>query len=1225
MKKLLLFVIACTLGLFGTVNAQEETAADSVVLAAPVVVVDTTTATTVTLVWNVVENATSYNVYSDTLLANVTDTVYTVDSLTAETDYTFTVKALADTLESAASEAVTAKTLAAEPTEPGDGEEGEGDEPTEPEFNGYRLESVATSWSATAYEYDGANRVVAIDEDGLMTKVSYNEDGQITKAVASYEEVDTLGNPVEVILSGVEYAYDTTGKWVSYSEIVDRWGQLVTEETVLGYDSLDRIVSLTSSSSYVRTIAYNKAGLISEVFEGYATSTEEDEEGEEGEEEGDDNGIAPLSEEDTLVISYEGKITFEYDSLGRLAEKSYYSYDAYETQEFHLSEAEVYAYDSLGNCVSKKAYLAETEDEEGNLTLNSFPYSVTEYYYDVTINNEDVYSFEYPHFVFMNYVEPSYVNILLKEYSYYSYFDEELGEIVDNSFEATIYNYNPEVLSAPLTPMNLTAEVTSATEIELAWAAFADAESFIIYSADTVYATTEESPFVVDSLELGVEYCFSVVAVNAVDTTEASNTACATIELPAAPANLVAKATSDTTIDLSWDEVEGVWNYNVYMVTTAEDSTTAYELVGEAWWTEYTVEGLTADTEYSFVVKSLGVAGESEASNVATAKTNEEGVEILFSEDFENYEVGAKIAETNPEYWTTWNDKPGTKEDGAVAEKEGNKYGHMTHGVDQVLLLGGYQTGVYELEFDIYIPENKGAYFNILHDFHASYSTWALQAYLQMTDDGQGNPTISAGHSAVHAGGSNAADIPTVWNGWMHFRVVIDANTDNAKYYYTLPNGEETMACEWQWSKDSFGEGSVNRKLDAMNFFPPNNKSEFYIDNLLLKRTGAEVAVALGFDTEKVEASKNTNDMTTVDFTVENTGEAVVDYTAWIDYGMGEMSDKYEVVSYSLEDLSTTTAIGWSNTTEPMTFELAALYPASAYANAVMGTYITDVAYLLPEFKNQEDNSTVPMLEPGTDMIFRIYEQGFNGYPGRVLAEKVLPADSIIFDWNTVTFDEPIALTGYDFYFAIEMTQCVGGAPMVLDGNTDASLAGYADLCRLSNTTPFVSLTDYTSGETFGNWHLVVVCSGDPVLGGWAELGTKEGTLAIGANETIDVNISTFGLTPGETYEAKIVFNTNPESESIELPLSLYIWGEDVEEILSNTYNIYPNPTTAQVTVEGENINYIAVYNSVGQLVKVVRTQNNVVDMSANENGVYFFNIVDNAGQSSVQRVVVAK
>ena len=61
------------------------------------------------------------------------------------------------------------------------------------------------------------------------------------------------------------------------------------------------------------------------------------------------------------------------------------------------------------------------------------------------------------------------------------------------------------------------------------------------------------------------------------------------------------------------------------------------------------------------------------------------------------------------------------------------------------------------------------------------------------------------------------------------------------------------------------------------------------------------------------------------------------------------------------------------------------------------------------------------------------------------------------------------------------------------------------------------------------------------------------------------------------------------------------------------------------VTVEGDNIDFVAVYNSVGQLVKVVKTQASVVDMSAYENGVYFFNVVDNAGQSSVQRVVVAK
>ena len=83
--------------------------------AAPVVVADTVTETTVVLTWNAVENATSYNVYMDTVLVkNVTDTVYTVTELTAETTYNFTVTALNNTLESAASNVVTVTTLKVE-------------------------------------------------------------------------------------------------------------------------------------------------------------------------------------------------------------------------------------------------------------------------------------------------------------------------------------------------------------------------------------------------------------------------------------------------------------------------------------------------------------------------------------------------------------------------------------------------------------------------------------------------------------------------------------------------------------------------------------------------------------------------------------------------------------------------------------------------------------------------------------------------------------------------------------------------------------------------------------------------------------------------------------------------------------------------------------------------------------------------------------------------------
>ena len=488
----------------------------------------------------------------------------------------------------------------------------EGEEP-EPTAKAYRLESVATSWGNTAYTYDeeNTNTVVSVDEDGLITKVTYNEAGQIASAVATVEDVDEEGNPVETVISGVEYEYDENGVWTSFTETVQGWfGGTVVTETALNYDAEGRLVSLTSEE-LVRTIAYNEAGLISEVMEGYVVVEEGDEE--EGEEEGDDNGIAPLSETE---VEYEGKMTFEYDAEGRLVKKDYYYYDAYETMEFYWAESEVYTYDENGNCVKKESYEVTEENE-----LNSFPYSVAEYIYDLTINNEDVYSFEYPHFAFINYVEPSYVNILLKEKSFYSYYDEDAQEVVSHSYEVTAYNYNPAVLSLPEKPMNLTAEVMSATEVELAWAGFPDAESFTLYQGEAVLAEGLVDPYyTVENLEMGVEYCFAVMATNSVGNSEVSETVCVTIELPAAPANLVAKATSETEIALTWDEVPGIYSYNVYQVVETAEETT-YELLGEAWWTEYTVTELTAETEYSFVVKAVSNVGESAASNVATATT----------------------------------------------------------------------------------------------------------------------------------------------------------------------------------------------------------------------------------------------------------------------------------------------------------------------------------------------------------------------------------------------------------------------------------------------------------------------------------------------------------------------------------------------------------------------------------------------------------------------------
>ena len=595
---------------------------------------------------------------------------------------------------------------------------------------------------------------------------------------------------------------------------------------------------------------------------------------------------------------------------------------------------------------------------------------------------------------------------------------------------------------------------------------------------------------------------------------------------------------------------------------------------------------------------------------------------VLIEDLFEEYPVGGKIAEeaqaAGNDWWTTWSEAPGGAEDGVVADLDGTQCGHLTFGNDQVLLLGGVESGTYDLEFDILVPEGKNAYFNILHDFNGQGSTWAMQAYLHMTNDGQ-TSTHAPGHGTVHAGSNGTADVPAIYDEWMHFRLHVDTDADVAEYYYTMPGEAEVLACTWQWSLDSFGENTVGRKLDAMDFFPPEDAatSEYYLDNFRFTRIGGESHATLNFDTEAISAEIEEDDSDVVTINIENTGTSIGDWTAWVDFGEGEGGSTTNVINYDGEPGATTQLVGLT-VEEPTLLEVGAMYPAQSYGNSVMGTEIIKAQYYLGQ---STDGGTG--IEPGTPLTFRIYGQGLNGQPGEVLAEKVIPANQIVQgDWNIVTFDTPVALTGYNVWATVEFTQAVDGYAMNFDG---MPLVQYGDFYRTNGGGAFAQCSQVFSDQ-YGNFHIRITCQGTPVEGGWATLSKPEGSMPIGGSDAVDVNLNTYGFSNGEVYNAEIIFKTNdPALQELIIPLTLNVGIDGVIENVVNAYNIYPNPTSGQVTIVGENISYIAIYNSVGQLINVVKNNNNVVDMSAYESGVYFFNIVDNAGASSVQRVVVAK
>ena len=301
--------------------------------------------------------------------------------------------------------------------------------------------------------------------------------------------------------------------------------------------------------------------------------------------------------------------SFTYEE-GNLV-KTTIGWDDEETGEFFVEAEEVYTY-ANGNVVKQESY------EYGSL------YQVHEFFYDATISAEDVYTFELPHMAIAS-VEPTSSNVLVKELSYYSYYDEEAGETFTHSYTMSVYNYNPAIEMAPVTPINFAATVVDGV-VELTWEALADAESFTVYQeGEAIAENLTEGFYAVEGLAAG-EYCFAVKAFNAAGSSKSTNEACVTIgdepivpepTVPAAPVVRVKEVTA-TTVVLEWDAVEGATEYALY---------SAGEKLGTLAETIAGVQALEPETEYCFTVTAINEAGESEHSEEVCATTlKEDGI-----------------------------------------------------------------------------------------------------------------------------------------------------------------------------------------------------------------------------------------------------------------------------------------------------------------------------------------------------------------------------------------------------------------------------------------------------------------------------------------------------------------------------------------------------------------------------------------------------------------------
>ena len=92
--------------------------------------------------------------------------------------------------------------------------------------------------------------------------------------------------------------------------------------------------------------------------------------------------------------------------------------------------------------------------------------------------------------------------------------------------------------------------------------------------------------------------------------------------------------------------------------------------------------------------------------------------QIIFEDNFDSYTIG-NMLDQNPDVWGVWSGLNNANENIIVTDlyaNSGTQSGFIDAGAgpqDVILNLGNQTTGAYELNFNMFIPANKTAYFNI--------------------------------------------------------------------------------------------------------------------------------------------------------------------------------------------------------------------------------------------------------------------------------------------------------------------------------------------------------------------------------------------------------------------------------------------------------------------------------------------------------------------------------
>jgi len=200
--------------------------------------------------------------------------------------------------------------------------------------------------------------------------------------------------------------------------------------------------------------------------------------------------------------------------------------------------------------------------------------------------------------------------------------------------------------------------------------------------------------------------------------------------------------------------------------------------------------------------------------------TGAANAQASFTDDFESYTVGDKVAQKNPTKWRTWENKPGTGQDASVTDTfamSGKNSivitGNPVNGgpVDLVLpFTARFTTGTFTYKMNMLIPEGANAYFNFQGEVAVGSSS-PLDAF------------FANGLFEINSGGQRVAFSTYPVNEW--FEIAFEINL-TANLWKILVNKN----CVGAFS-------SVINRIASIDLYGLNATTLYYVDDVAFGHT----------------------------------------------------------------------------------------------------------------------------------------------------------------------------------------------------------------------------------------------------------------------------------------------------------------------------------------------------------------------------------------------------